>query len=436
MPLNPYLEFFPDSTTISANKHLEIAGFSLIDLAEKFHTPVYVYDAMTFSNQISSLKSLLAKYYPGTAAISYASKAYFSASFAKILKRFDLGIDLTSLSELSLAKEAGISPDLIHLNGNNKSLPELCEAVEWGIHSIVIDNLEEIDLLEEICARAGKTVKVWLRITPDLPVETHPHVETSNINSKFGLHIKNNHAQEGIQRVLQSKYLILTGLHTHLGSQITSTRPYELALECLFEIAEKNSYTPLEICPGGGWGERYNPDDPYYDYAHWVRSVSDKVIRETEKRNWPLPKLILEPGRSLIAKSGVALYKIGSQKDIPNGEHILSIDGGISDNPRYSLYRAKYVAVNVTRINDKVAVPGKIVGRFCETGDILIDQVYLPKSYRDDILAIPVSGAYQLSMASNYNLATRPTVLWLEKDHLQIMQNREFAHIASWWTQP
>jgi len=428
------LSVFPINARLDSDGQLTVAGHNLAELANNYGTPLYVYDGGTIRNRVSTIIEALAKYYPGESQAAYAVKAYFSTALAGKLASSGIGADVVSLGELHVAKRTGFPADSIHLHGNNKTEAELREALDWGIQAIVVDSLDELTFLENLARESGKVARIWLRITPDLKVNTHPHIETSSTGSKFGLHIFNRQASVAINRAKSSEWLDLAGLHTHLGSQIFDTMPYVSAIKMLFALAEEQDYIPREISPGGGWGIRYTETDAASDdVTPWVKAVSETVQDEAEKRGWPLPKLVLEPGRWIIGQAGVALYRIGAQKDLPDGLHIAAVDGGMADNPRVALYQADYTARVAQRAGMKPDQAVRIVGRFCESSDVLIPQISLPKLQRGDVLAVPAAGAYQLSMASNYNFATRPAVLWLEDGHVEVMQNREHPDQPCWW---
>lgn len=424
---------FPITTAINANGHLSIAGHDLTDLAATYGTPLYIYDGATIRAQLDRLKNLFKRYYSGEAMIAYASKAYFSASFAARLAALGAGSDVVSLGEIHVARSAGFPASFIHLHGNNKTGAELQAALDWNIQAIVVDSLDELAYLETLAAERKQVARIWLRITPDLSVNTHPHIETSHSDSKFGLHIQNGEAAEAIRHALASPWFNLTGLHTHLGSQIFEAEPYRQAIEMLFQVAAANHYTPQEISPGGGWGVRYTDADPIDDAEPWVKTVAEAVQEGCGRYGWQIPRLVLEPGRWLAARAGVALYSVGTQKTTPAGTHIVAIDGGLADNPRVALYQAQYTARVVQRAAAAPTEKMRVVGKFCESGDVLIPEIVLPPVERGDLLATPASGAYQLSMASNYNFAARPPALWLEEGQVEVMQCCEQPDQPGWW---
>ena len=426
------LTLFPNSSSLTNTGHLTIAGHDLEQLASRHGTPLYIYDGSTIRHHIERLRSLLKDYYPGESMLAYASKAYFSLAMAQHLNNLGIGADVVSLGEIQVARKAGFSPERIHLHGNNKSDAELQAAAEWGIQAVVVDNLDELQSLERICANLKKECRIWLRITPDLEVDTHPHIETSNVYSKFGLHISNGEAALALQRALASRWLKLTGLHCHLGSQISDPEPYRQALDLICSLAQGENYVPMELSPGGGWGVRYTSEDPNDDAEPWVSVLSGAVQEACIRYDWPYPRLVLEPGRWLVARAGVALYRVGTKKTTPSGIRILSIDGGLADNPRVALYQSHYSACVVQRAGSPPFQKVRVAGKYCESGDVLIPEIALPEVNSGDLLAVPVAGAYQLSMASNYNYAPRPEVLWLEENQVEVMQVREKPGQDGW----
>ena len=427
------LSLFPISADIDLSGRLTIVGHDLEELASIYGTPLYLYDALTVQHQAEGIFSTLHDAYPGKTAIAYAAKAYFSLRFARNLKALGLEVDVASLGELRIARMAGFDPQEVHFHGNGKSDQELEESLEWGVHAIAVDNMDELEMLEVLAQQKRKPVNIWLRITPDLGVETHPHINTSHTDSKFGFHIRNGDAIQAIRKARASRWLNLTGLHTHLGSQLFKIPPYSRAIQMLFELAEQESFIPLEMSPGGGWGVRYTLEQPMNDLVAWIQGICSQVQDQCSRLNWPFPRLVLEPGRLIIAQAGVVVYRVASQKDTPDGSHIVAVDGGMADNPRPALYQASYTALPVRDPQEEYTIPTRIVGKYCESGDELIHEVMLPHIRRGDLLAIPVTGAYQLSMSSNYNLAARPAVLWLEGDQVRVLQARLPPEEDPWW---
>lgn len=430
--MNPVDNILPLSAGRDSTGSLTIAGHALRPLAEQYGTPLYVYDAATVREHAARLRAALEQHYSGNFEITYAAKAYLSAGFARKLAGLGLGIDVVSLGEMTVARRVGFAPSRVHLHGNNKSLDELAAALEWGVQSIVVDSLEELETLEALAEQAQKTARIWLRISPGVSVDSHAYLQTAHHTSKFGFTTEGAQAAAAIRRALSSRWLKLTGLHTHLGSQIFETEPYRQAIAYLMALAEETGFVPEELSPGGGWGVPYLPEQPVSKPEPWIETVASAVRDECTRRAWPLPRLVIEPGRWMAARAAIALYTVGTTKTAGDGSHFIAVDGGMADNPRPALYSARYTALLAERPDAPAPHRVHIVGRFCETGDQLIPDACLPEVQRGDLLVVPVAGAYQLSMASNYNLAPRPAVLWLEPGRVEVLQPRERLD-DSWW---
>lgn len=427
------LNIFPITTQRDEKGQMMIAGQLLRELVNEFGSPLYLYDGETLRSQLGLLRSAFEKEYRGGFEITYAAKAYFSLGMAKRMAVMGLGVDVVSLGELKIAKRAGFSPKMVHFHGNNKSVPELLFAMDWGISDIVVDNLSELVLLETLASERKQVINIWLRITPGVKVDTHHYWQTGDIASKFGLPIYDGQASEGIRFSQSSRWLKLRGLHTHVGSQVFNVAPYGEALKRLIGLAEQEEFILAELSPGGGLGVRYLQEGDAADAEEWVRTMSSTLEFECGRLGWPLPKLLLEPGRWLVGQAGVAVYTVGSVKFSSDGTYIVAVDGGMADNPRPAMYQAHYEAALVDRIATGMRNRASLVGKFCESGDQLIPTLELPEVHRGELLAMPVAGAYQLSMSSNYNMASRPAVLWLEDGRAEVMQRREEPAEDGWW---
>jgi len=427
----------PISANRDKNNCLCLHGHRVSELAKKFHTPCYIYDADTFNDNIDRLQDALSLLYPGKSEITYAAKAYFSAGFAEKISMKPIGLDLVSLFEMVISKNSGINPNKVHLHGNNKSEEEFRFAIEWGIGVIVVDSLEELRFLERLSLEYQKEIAIWFRIVPEIETETHVHVQTGHKESKFGISEFNGQLEQAFQVAFNSKYLKLKGLHAHIGSQLFNGIVYEKIFSAMVKICKKYNFTPDSVSAGGGWGVPYTLDQEEISYKEWVSKVCTGAQQLADELGCCLPKLIVEPGRWLIAKAGIAVYQVGFTKFSSNGINIVAINGGIADNPRPALYDAKYEVVICDReIGNAHTYDSTVVGKFCESGDFLIRKILLPEMKRGEFVLIPVSGAYQLSMASNYNLAFRPAVLWVEKDHVSILQARETLESTIWFRKP
>lgn len=428
-----FKKLLPFTAGLDEAGSLTIAGHSLDGLADQYGTPLYVYDGFTIQEQARRLRDQLQRQYPGEFEITYAAKAYFSLGMARKLAKLDLGVDVVSLGEMAVARRAGFPPERIHLHGNNKSEAELDAALNLGIQAVVVDSLDELEVLEGLAARKQQVCNIWLRISPGVTVNTHAYLQTSHHTSKFGLTTEGEQAAQAVRRALGSPWLQLTGLHTHLGSNFFEPEPYRSAIASLAALGETCEYIPQALSPGGGWGVPYVLDQAEGNPEPWIATVSRAIQDEFGRRKWPLPRLVIEPGRWLMARSGIAVYTVGTTKTAGDGTRFVAVDGGMADNPRPALYDAQYTAFLACQPEAETVQTVRLVGRFCESGDHLISEVQLPEVFRGDRLVTPVAGAYQLSMASNYNLSPRPAVLWLEEGTVQVLQKRERLEESGWW---
>jgi diaminopimelate decarboxylase len=422
------LDLFPDTARLTEDNTLAVGGCDLVALAAEFGTPLYVYDEATILARARSFREAVAGY-PGRAMVCYAAKAYSAPWLLSLLAAEGLGLDVVSGGELHSAMRADFPRDRIFFHGNNKSEDELVLANAEGLGRIVVDNLDEITLLARVAAKSAARTSVLLRLGPAVDVHTHAHLLTGAEDTKFGLDIASGAAEEGVRAVLKWPTLELRGFHAHIGSQIREVDPYRESVERVFafaaEMREKTGFVAREISPGGGYGVRYTMDDPESRPADMIREVVTIVADAARRYGFAdsLPDLTIEPGRSIIAPAGVALYRVGSVKR--GARTYVAVDGGMADNIRPTAYGAKYTAVLASRVDDGAPIDVAIAGKYCETGDILIQKVALPVPRVGEIVAVPVSGAYQLSMASNYNMAPRPAVVVVRDGRARLVRRRE-----------
>jgi diaminopimelate decarboxylase len=427
------LALFPKTTQIKATpvgEELTIGGCYLSDLAERHGTPLYIYDSTSLDAAVTEYKQSLADYYSGETGITYAGKAFLCVALAQWTQRHQLWVDCSSPGELQIAGIAGVPRENIVIHGVSKS-DKLLSAAITQAGTIVVDNLLELSKLAKLGSEANTHLPdLWLRYRPGLAVDTHTHIQTGQYNSKFGMSWEE--IVEAADSCRETNYP-LKGIHFHLGSQYNDAEPLELALESTLDLAHKIKMKPgWTICPGGGWSVAYHEDKlPHPAVETYVRFVASKIIERCQRRGLPLPKLQLEPGRSLVARACVALYRVGTVKQTESRRWVL-IDGGLADNPRYALYQERYSALSVANPLRPAIDQAWLGGPYCESGDILIEDLPLPDIQPEDLIAIPVSGAYQMSMANNYNGALRPAVVWLENGKDIIIREREtFADLVS-----
>jgi diaminopimelate decarboxylase len=423
------LPLFPQSTglvTTGNSSHLHVAGCDLAELAQRYGTPLYLYDRTTLDTNLHDYQGALQRYYPASSGVTYAGKAFLCLAMAQWVHTNQLQLDCTGAGEIHLASKAQLPRENILVHGVSKSDQDLQAAFdEAGI--LVVDNLDE---LERICRMAalqkGLTPDLWLRYRPGLAVDTHAYTQTGQHDSKFGMDSEEIH--QAVHLCFQAN-LHLTGLHFHQGSQFHDPGPLapaiESALDLLSSLRADTGWQPQVFCPGGGWGVAYHEDHlPHPFVENYVAFVAGQIVKGCAERNLPLPHLQLEPGRSLVARAGLAIYRVGAVKTTP-GRHWLLLDGGMADNPRPSLYGTRYSALPLTNPQRPASGPTWLAGPYCESGDILIEELPLPDVQVGEWLAIPMSGAYQISMSSNYNGAYRPAVLWLENGQEQLIMRRE-----------
>jgi diaminopimelate decarboxylase len=404
---------FPDTTRLTAGNTLAIGGCDLVALAAEYGTPLYVYDEASIRARARSFREAIAAY-GGHATVCYAAKAYSAPWLLRLIAVEGLGLDVVSGGELHAAVRADFPRDRIFFHGNNKSEDELLFASAEHVGRIVVDNLDEITLLARVAAKRDDRLPVLLRLGPAVDAHTHAHLLTGAEDTKFGLDIASGAAEAGVRAILARPKLELRGFHAHIGSQIRDTGPYRESVQRLFAFAarmrEETGFVAREFSPGGGYGVRYTMDDPDTRPADMIREVARMVADAARRHDFdPLPDLTVEPGRSIIASAGVALYRVGSVKR--GARTYVAVDGGMADNIRPTAYDAKYTAVLASRVRGDDVTDVAVAGKYCETGDILIQRVALPLPRVGEVIAVPVSGAYQLAMASNYNMSPRPAVV-------------------------
>jgi diaminopimelate decarboxylase len=418
------LELFPVTTRIEHDV-LTIAGWSLASLADRYGTPLYVYDAATLNFSAQNYTQALSKYYPGASGITYAGKAFLCKAIAQWTQTHGFHVDCTGEGEIGIAVAAGVPREKILVHGVNKSSADIQAAVEHA-GTIVVDNLRELRFIQEQLPVTNhlQLPDVWLRLLPGVAVSTHhKHTQTGHHESKFGM------TREEILKAVElcrKNNLPLNGIHFHQGSNFRDPEPLIPAIDMALDLVREIGFTDeWHFCPGGGWGVAYHEDElPHPSIENYVRGIAETVTEGCKTRGLALPHLHLEPGRSLVARAGVAIYRVGMIKKRGEKTWVL-IDGGMADNPRYALYGAKYSCLTVSSPGGERSGKVSIAGPYCESGDILIEDLAMPEIKEGDLIAIPVSGAYHLSMSSNYNGARKPAVLLLKEGEVKVILRRE-----------
>ncbi len=418
---------FPETARTNAQGELEIGGCNLMDLADEYGTSLYVLDEDTLRNRCRSFVQEFRQRYSNSDVV-YASKAYINPALAKLFQEEGLGLDVVSGGELAIAQSVDFPLEHVYFHGNNKTPDELVQAVGSNIGRIVIDSFHELELLNRIAGDAGKVQEVLIRVSPGVDPHTHVHTTTGILDSKFGFSIQTGHAAEAVRRAVAAENLNLRGLHFHLGSPIFELEPYGVATEVVLRLAADLREEGLEMeefSPGGGFAIAYTRDQEPPAVGEYADTIVSALTSNCDALGLPSPRLIIEPGRSIIGPAGVAVYRIGAIKDIPGVRKYVSVDGGMGDNIRPALYQAIYEVVVANKASQEPAEKVTIAGKYCESGDLLATDVMLPEVESGDVLAIPAAGAYCPSMASNYNLNPRPPIVLVKDGQSRLIRRRE-----------
>lgn len=416
---------YKGSRKVNDKGHLEIAGLDTIDLAEKYGTPLFIYDIATVRKNINMFKNAL-KSYPENSEVSYASKAFSSVAMYQVIQQENISIDVVSGGELYIAQQAGFPSDRINFHGNNKSKAELIAALDYGIGYFIVDNFHELNLLSELTSERKQTAKVLIRVTPGVDADTHKYILTGNVDSKFGFDLESGQAEEAVHLAQKAKFLQLDGLHMHIGSQIFESDSYVLAMTQILKYVKEwqaNFNFNLKIFNiGGGFGIQHIPNGEVTSSKQQLEEISKNLVELFDAHQLPYPELWIEPGRSIVGEAGTTIYDLGSEKILPDVRHYISVDGGMADNIRPAFYDAKYDAKLANRMDEEPINTVSIAGKACESGDMLIWDLKLPEIEANDKLAVFNTGDYSYAMASNYNRLTKPAVVFVEdgKDFLAI----------------
>jgi len=414
---------FPVTYRVNAAGHMDVGGCDLVELARAHGTPLYVYDEATVRQRASEYMAAM-----GSAGqVLYSAKAFASPQFLRVVAEEGLGLDVVSAGELYVAMKSGFPQDRIHFLGNNKSRQDLAAAYQAGA-TIVIDGEYEFELLREVIPE-GKRTPVMLRLSPGVKPDTHDHISTGQLDSKFGFSIESGAARRAVEEALRHPRLELVGLHSHIGSQIFGLGAYEHAmgimLDLLVELRDEVGFEPRKLGAGGGLGIAYTRNDDPPTPRHFVQVILRALVSGCAQRGLKVPQLVVEPGRSIAGPAGMALYTVGSIKDIPGVRRYVAVDGGMGDNIRPKLYGARYEAYLASDPDRAPDSKVTIAGKYCESTDILITDIDMPALKPGDIIALPAAGAYCLAMASNYNGMPRPEVLMLRDGQARVMRRRE-----------
>ncbi|WP_174734066.1 diaminopimelate decarboxylase [Mesobacillus harenae] len=419
---------FHGTAKINNQGHLEIGGVDTIELAGKFGTPLYVYDVALIRERARSFRKTFEKL-GVTAQVAYASKAFSTVAMVQLAEEEGLSLDVVSGGELYTAIAAGFPIEKIHFHGNNKSREELEMALNYQVGCIVVDNFYELEMLERLCGEKGTKAKILLRVTPGIEAHTHDYILTGQEDSKFGFGLQNGQADQAFDYAIDAKNLDLLGVHCHIGSQIFETTGFILAARKIFgklnEWHKDKGHSVKVLNLGGGFGIRYTEEDDPIPASQYVEEIIAEVKVQADRFSMSMPEIWIEPGRSLVGDAGTTLYSIGSRKEVPDVRQYVAVDGGMSDNIRPALYQAKYEAIIANKALEEPEETVSIAGKCCESGDMLIWDLPLPKTDSNDILAVFCTGAYGYSMANNYNRLAKPAVVFVENGEVRQVVKRE-----------
>jgi len=426
---SPNKNIVPVTTTINSDNNLFIGGCSLEDLVRKYDSPLYVLDEITLRNSCRAYKKALVKYYPGPSLPIYASKANSSIFMSNLIASEGFGLDAVSEGELLTALKGGVPNEKIVFHGNNKSDKEIEFAIKNNI-KVIVDNDHDLKRLEEISNSFNYDIEIMVRFTPGIECHTHEYIRTGSFDSKFGFGIES--LGKLFEVISKTKHIKLTGLHAHIGSQIFELDPHNDLGKIMVDVilqAKDFGHNIKELNVGGGLGIKYTEEDDPPSIDEWIKTVSLSVVKACDKNNLNLPILMCEPGRSIVSTAGVTIYKIGSFKEVPGIRTYLSVDGGMSDNPRPITYQSNYSACLVNNpLNSNSKNKYTVAGKHCESGDVLFKELELGYCETGDLICVFGTGAYNNSMSSNYNRIPKPAAILVCNGEAEIIQKRESPH--------
>ncbi len=423
-------DILPTTAAVDEAGHLILGGCDAVELAREFGTPLYVFDEETLRGQCREFRSQFRSRHPDT-VVAYAAKAYLGRALAGILVQEEMALDVVSGGELAIAASVNFPPERIYFHGNNKSEAELREALDYGVGRIVIDNFHEMQLLNGLAQgppKAGRQ-QVLLRLSPGIDPHTHAHITTGTLDSKFGIPMSTGQGEAAVRQALEMPGLEPVGLHVHLGSLLFEVEPYRQAVDVVLafaaEMGKKHGLRLEEFSPGGGFAVQYTEGRAPPPVAEYAEAITSAVTEGCRKHGLPPTKLIIEPGRAIVARAAVALYTVGSSKEVPGVRRFVSVDGGMADNIRPPLYDSQYSALVANKALETRRETVTIAGRYCESGDIMMRDAELSPLEAGDILAVASAGAYALPMASNDNASLRPAVVLVRDGEAKLIRRRE-----------
>ncbi|MDB9525010.1 diaminopimelate decarboxylase [Oscillatoria sp. CS-180] len=422
---SPNQKLLPLSAEVSEQDHLVIGGCDVPELIERFGSPLYILDESTLRLACQQYRDAMTQHYPGESLVIYASKAWSCLAVCAVVNSEDLGIDVVSGGELLTATQAGVSANHLYFHGNNKSAQELQMGIDVGCR-IVVDNWFELKLLTQCLKESDTTASILLRLTPGIECHTHEYIRTGHLDSKFGF--DPDQLEDVFKYVAQQPQIQCIGLHAHIGSQIFELQPHQDLAEVMvrwIQVAREYGLPISELDIGGGLGICYTESDDPPSIHTWVKTVAESVVQACKELGASLPRLICEPGRSLIGSACVTAYTVGSQKTVPGIRTYVAVDGGMSDNPRPITYQSVYRALVANRMSAPLTEKTTLAGKHCESGDVIIQEASLPSVQPNDIVVVAGTGAYNYSMASNYNRVPRPAAVLVKDGEAHLIIKRE-----------
>ncbi len=421
--------FHSDNLSVNSKNHLMIGSHDTVELAREYGTPLYVLDEDLIRRNCRAYKEAIETHFNGNGLVLFASKALCTMHTAHITAEEGLGADVVSGGELYTLYKAGFPMEKVFFHGNNKTPDEIKLAITYGVGHIVVDNRYELDLINEIAGAKGMVQKILFRIKPGIDAHTHDFVKTGQIDSKFGVALENGEAAQIHRYAATLNNIQIDGVHCHIGSQIFDVEPFceaaKVMINFIADLYESLSLKVKILNLGGGFGIQYTAGDDPLSPAEYIKKVAETVKEIAKQRNIELPFLVFEPGRSIVASAGITLYTVGCIKEIENVRTYVSVDGGMADNPRYILYGSKYSAVVANNASAKPIAPVTIAGKCCESGDLIQENIMMPEIKVGDTLAVLATGAYNYSMASNYNRIPRPPIVAVRGNEKKLIVKRE-----------
>ncbi len=427
-PIATLADVLPFTAQADEDGVLEIGGCNVRELAQEFGTPLYIYDERTIRDTCRAYLRDYRAQLPGARA-HYASKAWLNPALTRILVEEDFGLDVVSAGEFHVALAGGMDPEQIGFHGNGKTRAELEYALDAGVGRIIVDNDDELAVLDELTRERAQVQRIMLRITPGVDAQTHAKTTTGLRDSKFGFPLPSGQAEAAVVRAMQAPFLDLTGLHIHLGSPLFNVEPYADGIATIGQFAadmkQRHGYEWREFSPGGGMALTYTADRVAPETDIYAVEIANAIRTACDTHGLAMPDVHIEPGRSVVGRAGVALYSVVSRKHIPETRDYVTVDGGMADNIRPAMYESTYEAAAAEQMNTVPSLVATVAGKFCESGDVLVRDANLPALQLGELIAIPASGAYQIAMESNYNLALRPAIVMVNDGEAQLVRRRQ-----------